>query len=60
MALASVQRFLLILTSLQRSQMGSIKKEVNAEFDDQPCDQYDLAQLEGRVKGEYVDQQEER
>jgi hypothetical protein len=40
--------------------MGSIKKEVNAEFDDQPCDQYDLAQLEGRVKGEYVDQQEER
>jgi len=39
---------------------GFIKKEVNAEFDDQLRAQYELAQLEGRVKGEYVDQQEER
>jgi hypothetical protein len=33
-----------------------MKKEVNAEFDDDLRDEYDLAQLEGGIRGKYIEQ----
>jgi len=35
---------------------GFMKKEVNAEFDDDLRDEYDLAHLEGGIRGKYIEQ----